>query len=500
MRTSPRTVSLVAVLTCAVMLLLGWLNKARCAGGPFDAEGRTLRFEEIKDAHVCYSDIQQLWIGRGINLHVFPFIDGGITDTGALTGGTVEYPVLSGVLMWIGALGAHNDTEFLLHSALLLAPFGLVTAWLLARMAGWAALLWSATPPLVLYAFLNWDLSVVAVTVAAFAVMTVQRWSLRTRGVIAAALLAVGFCLKLYPGLFVLPLIAYVFTGGETPERRRDVSGALAVAGTAAVVAAAINAPFALLGYEGWRASFVFQQNREADGTSNSIWYWGLRPLLGGYQEYENTQEFIDLVAVLSPALVAASLVLALCLGWRRYLREGVYPWLGTGAAMLCGFLLFHKVHSPQYTLWLLPLLILLRVPWGLVAAYLVADLAIGIGIFRWFAATAGMTDETLPLVLVHVGVWGRAILSIVLFFVFLRSSPRDPWRRTEKTDDSRRPTVPEGVRRPTSGWSMQCPNGWSIRYSKVPGSASNRCAGPTPRGWWPPRTIPTRSSRGPRP
>lgn len=442
MRASPGTVSFVTVLTCAVTLWLGYLNKARCAGAPFDAEGRSVRFQELKDGQVCYSDIQELWIGRGINLHWFPFIDGGITPDGTLTGGTVEYPVLSGVLMWIGALGADTDAQFLLQTALLLAPFGLITAWLLARLAGWHALLWAATPPLVLYAFLNWDLPVVAVTVAAFAVLTIERWSLRTRGVVAAALLAVGFCLKLYPGIFVLPLMAYVFTGGRAPGTTRDVRGALAVAGSAVATTVAVNLPFIVLGFEGWRASFEFQQHREADATSNSIWYWGLRPLLGGYQEYENTAEYNNVVGVLSPVLIAASFALALWLGWRRGHRIGVYPWLAVGAAMLCGFLLFHKVHSPQYTLWLLPLFVLLRVPWGLIAAYLVTDLAMGIGIFRWFHATTGAIDVELPRVLVEFGVWGRAILLIVLFFVFLRSSPRQPWPRRKEEDDGRLPST----------------------------------------------------------
>ncbi|MEE2032630.1 glycosyltransferase 87 family protein [Rhodococcus chondri] len=424
MRTSSRTATLVAVLACAVTLWLGYLNKARCAGPPFDPSGRTLRFEEVKDAMVCYSDIQQLWLGRGINLHRFPFLEGGITDAGQLTGGTVEYPVLGGVLMWVGALRADTDAEFLLYSALLLAPFGLLTAWLLGRLAGWPALLWSATPPLVLYAFLNWDLPVVAVTVAAVAVLGVHRWSLRTRGILAAALLAVGFCLKLYPGIFVLPLMLYVLTGGASGGRR-DVRGALAVVGTAIATVVAVNLPFAVLGYEGWRASFAFQQNRAADATSNSIWYWGLRPLMGGYQGYEVTADYNDIVAVVSPLLIGVSFVAALWIGWRRYLRDGTYPWLAVAAAMLCGFLLLHKVHSPQYTLWLLPMLVLLRVPWTLVAAYLVADLSIGIGIFRWFDATAGNSDTTVPLLFVWVGVWGRAVMLIVLYFVFLRASPR---------------------------------------------------------------------------
>lgn len=100
MRTSRSLPTLVAVVTCALMLLLGYLNKARCAGPPFDLFGRSMQFDEVKDAAVCYSDIQQLWLGRGINLHQFPFVDGGITAAGNLTGGTVEYPVLGGVLMW----------------------------------------------------------------------------------------------------------------------------------------------------------------------------------------------------------------------------------------------------------------------------------------------------------------------------------------------------------------------------------------------------------------
>ncbi|NLU63571.1 DUF2029 domain-containing protein [Rhodococcus sp. HNM0563] len=436
MRTSRSLPALVAVVTCALTLLLGYLNKARCAGPPFDLFGRSMQFDELKDATVCYSDIQQLWLGRGINLHQFPFVDGGITTAGNLTGGTVEYPVLGGVLMWVGALFAETDADFLLHSALLLTPFGLLTAWILGRIAGWHALWWSATPPLVMYAFLNWDLPVVAVTVLAIAVVGTRRWSLRTRGMIAAALLAVGFCLKLYPGLFVLPLIAYVFVGGtaerddNAPIGRRDFRGALAVAGTAIATVVAVNLPFAILGFDGWRASFTFQQNREADATSNSIWYWGLRPLMGNYRGHEVTSEYNDVVALVSPVLMLAVFATALWLGWRRCLREGVYPWLPVAAAILCGFLLLHKVHSPQYTLWLLPLFLLLRIPWQLIATYLLVDLSMGIGIFLWFDSTAGNSDQALPLMLVHIGVWGRALLLVVLFFVFLNSSERRSTKR----------------------------------------------------------------------
>ncbi|MFJ9368595.1 glycosyltransferase family 87 protein [Nocardia sp. NPDC101769] len=422
-------IAVTSTLVCGITLLIAYVNKARCAGGPFEESGRSAIFDAIKDSNVCYSDIQYLWLGRGIDEHVFPYITGGITPDGQLTGGAVEYPVLSGLLMWIGGIGAHTDADFLLHSALLLAPFALLTAYLLARMAGPAALLWAAGPPLVLYAFHNWELPVVATAVAAFYVMTVlTRYSLRDRAIAAAVFLAIGFCFKLYPGIFVLPLLIYVLLG-ENPLRKRrfDVRGALMVAGTAVGTVVAINLPFALAGYDGWRASITFQQLRQADITTNSIWYWGLRPLFAQTSEGEST--FQGVVSAASPLLVLASFVLACWLGWRRYQLAGVYPWIGVSGAMLCGFLLFHKVHSPQYTLWLIPFLVLLEVPWSLTVTYLMADACIGIGVFRYFYALGAGHAAGFEQNIVQIGVWGRAALLVVFFFLFVTARARSAGR-----------------------------------------------------------------------
>src|SRR5918999_5983371 len=60
-------------------------------------------------------------------------------------------------------------------------------------------------------------------------------------------------------------------------------------------------------------------------------------------------------------------------------------PLRGVCGAMLAAFLLWNKVHSPQYTLWLLPFFALLRVNvlWWLF--YAVADILVYVGVFRWF-------------------------------------------------------------------------------------------------------------------
>jgi uncharacterized membrane protein len=410
------------VLLCGLTLLAGYANKARCTGPDFTDAGRSFPGYDVrKNRDVCYSDIQQLWITRDLGEHNFPYLSGGITEQGTLYGGTVEYPVLTGLLMWLGGLGAHTDAGFLLGSALLLAPFGLAVAWMLGQLAGWRALLWALGPPLLLYAFHNWDLPAVACVVGAIWAMHGPHREadrpLADRAGVAAVLLGVGFAFKIYPAVFVLPLALAVLTARSA--ERYDVAGALRLCGAAAGTAVLVNLPFAVLGFQGWRAAITFQQLRQADLTSNSIWFWGGRPS-------SDSPAFQAVLDWLSPVAVLASFALAVALGWRRYRREGTYPWIAVSAAMLCGLLLLHKVHSPQYALWLLPFFALLRVPWGWIAGYLIADLAIGIGIFRWYyLVNSGLgsgIDDGLAAQAVAVGVWGRAALLVGLFWVFLHS------------------------------------------------------------------------------
>jgi len=428
-----RTALAAVVLLCGLTLVLGFANKARCAGPEYDAAGRSgPNFNIRYDRDVCYSDIQYLWLGRDIDKHVFPYLSGGINQNGGLYGGTMEYPVLTGLMIWAGALFAQTDGGFLLGSALLMAPFGLLTAWLLGRLSRWRALLWALGPPLVLYAFHNWDLPVVACAVGAVYVVhrgwgaTGSRRPLIERATAGAVLLGLGFAFKLYPGAFVLPLALYVLTASRSHGQggwsgRYDVVGALRVVTAAVLTVVAVNLPFAVLGYDGWWASFAFQGHRKVDITTNSIWFWGFRP-----RSNPDNESFQSLMDWLSPTLVFASFALAVAIGWWRYRRQGAYPWVAVSGAMLVGFLLLHKVHSPQYTLWLLPFLVLLRVPWSLVMGYYLVDAAMGIGIFRWFYVTktglpSGIYDSWESQA-VMVGVWGRAILLVVLFWVFVRA------------------------------------------------------------------------------
>ncbi|MGB3698755.1 MAG: GNAT family N-acetyltransferase [Gordonia sp. (in: high G+C Gram-positive bacteria)] len=422
-----------AMLFTVASAAVSYAVKVRCTT-PSPGAKREWLYGSRLDVVPCYSDLMTMWHGRGLADHVFPYIHGGITPSGQLFGGVVEYPVLSGLIMWLSGLGADTDREFLWHSLLILLPFAFVTTILLALMTRWWVLLWAATPPLMLYALHNWELPVVCAAVAGIGVMAwgacadpttgVRRWSVRTTAVVAAIPLGIGFSLKIYPGLFVLPLMLYVLTRGEKTDGRRpglDWLGAAYVAASAVVTVAVTQVPFMIAGYEGWKAAIDFQTKREANLSTNSIWYWGLRFATGG-----ETPTYTSIVDIASPLLIAGSFALACYLGWRTYRRDGAFPWLGVSAAMLAGFMLFHKVHSPQYTLWILPFFVLLRVRWWLIALYLVADSVLDLTIFH-LLMNYSATTRAWVLAGVNFGVWAHAVVLAVLIVVFVNARPREP-------------------------------------------------------------------------
>jgi hypothetical protein len=248
--------------------------------------------------------------------------------------------------------------------------------------------------------------------------------------VIAAVALGVGGAFKLYPLMFVLPIALWLGTGGWRPNPEwkpnpHPAVGRWLAAGLFAIGAGAvflvINLPFMIIGWRGWWASFQFQWSRPIDLTTNTIWFWATRP----YSDSSNAGVQADLATAATVCTLAALLV-ACVLGFLRFGRGRAYPWLPVCAAMICGYLLFNKVHSPQFTLWLLPFFVLLRIRAGWIVAYYIADAAIGIGFFRWqyligSGRGSGVYDALSPQ-LVMIGVWGRAALLICLFIVFLRA------------------------------------------------------------------------------
>jgi uncharacterized membrane protein len=373
---------------CVVTLLAGFLLKAQCTSSA-GWDGR--QYERL-----CYNDIQALYEPREVEER-FPYVEGRL-DGRELAGGAIEYPVLTGTFMWVTARFAGDFNGYLDTSAILLAPFGLLTAYLLARMSGARALLWALAPALVLYAFHNWELLVVAAAVGGF-----YLWH-REEPLWAAAVFGVGGALKLFPLFLLLPLFLDVWM-------KRDVKAAGRVIASGIGTFAAINLPFVIASPAGWWATYEFHSLRT--GNFDSIWYLGWP---------RAAPETINLVAA---ALVFVFFASAVAYGWVRARREQVFPFLQVGAALVASFMLWNKVHSPQYTLWILPFFVLLgvRLVWWF--AYTVVDLMVYVGVFRWFYDFLYRGEDfTLAKKMMIAGVWGRALLLALLVAVFLKSRP----------------------------------------------------------------------------
>jgi uncharacterized membrane protein len=380
---------MLVLAVCALVLFGAFLFKNQCTA-PEGWDGRQY-------SRLCYNDIQPLYGIRGIHVDQFPYVAGSLENQ-ELLNGAIEYPVLTGVFMWLGGLLVDDTNSYLRITAVLLAPFALITAYLLAQMTGRRALMWAAAPALVLYAFHNWDVLAVAA-----AVIGIWLWW-RDRDVGAAVMFGVGGALKMFPAFLLAPLCLYV-------ARKRGWAQAfwVGLAGVATLVA--INLPFALGNLDGWWATYEFHSLRL--GNFDSIWNLGFPTL---------TPEALNLV---TGGLTAIGFVVALAIGWWRSRGDGTYPFLQVSAALVATFMLFGKVHSPQYTLWILPFFALTSVSIGWWIAYSVVDLAVYIGVFRWFYDFSYRgQDFTFFKKLMIAGVWGRALLLAALYALFLWARP----------------------------------------------------------------------------
>jgi uncharacterized membrane protein len=382
----------LVTLVCVVVLGAGFALKAQCVAG----------FDGRQYSRLCYNDIQPLYGLRHIDER-FPYVEGELRageDGTELADGAIEYPVLTGLFMWIAGLFAEGSNGYLVVSAVLLAPFAVWTARTLARMSGRRAFLWAGAPALVLYAFHNWDLLVVAATVGGL-------WAWRRRRYeTAAVLFGLGGALKLYPLFFLVPLSLELWSA-------RTRGRALGAAGIGGGTWIAVNLPFLVMSPSGWWATYAFHSQRGPN--FDNMWQFAFPGA---------TPEALNLW---TGVLIVCSFLVAIGAGTRMGDR-GTFPGIAVCAAMLTAFMLWNKVHSPQYTLWLLPFFVLLRVHIGWWIAYAVADLAVYVGVFRWFYEYVYLDqDLTAAKRLMIGGIWARAVLLALLFVVFLRARDAGP-------------------------------------------------------------------------
>jgi uncharacterized membrane protein len=310
---------------------LGFLSKAACRAGAWNVG------VEQYQAH-CYTDIYPLYFGEGLWHGQIPYLNH-----------QVEYPVLIGAAMQAAAWVVRPISDPYLRGreffdvttaglALCAIAGVLATAYLAGPSRRWTALLVALSPGLILASFINWDMIAMSLTALAMAA-----WAAK-RGVLAGVLFGLAVATKFYPIVLIGALFLLCLRAG----RLRSFGVTVAAAAVAWLV---VNLPIAVAAFAGWSRFYRLNSTRGADW--GSIWYffetehW---PVLGSLG-----LGALNLVSLLLFA-VACVLIAALTLAAPRRPRLPQVFFL-----ILASFLLVNKVWSPQYVIWLVPLVVLAR-------------------------------------------------------------------------------------------------------------------------------------------
>jgi uncharacterized membrane protein len=350
----------------AFTLALGYVQKAPCASGNW--------VDNLQYTHACYSDVVPLWSAEGLDMGQVPYRDH-----------AVEYPVLTGGFMWVSAI--LTRAVHVVITASYVEIFGGVTFVLLAvcgllAIAGtvgaagrrpYDAAILALSPLLVFHAFSNWDLLAMA-----FASGALWAWA-KERPIAAGVMIGLGTAAKLYPVFLLLPLLILAI---RTRRFRDMVWCTLA----SAAIWCAVNLPVRFAYFDGWWKFYSFSADRPAEAST----FWSMANYLrtiGWFGPGYAPAWVPPGIAVAAVFIIAMATVAFLGLWAPTRPRVGQLAFL-----VVLAFLLTTKVWSPQYSLWLVPLIALARPRWRMALVWQFSEIAVWVATLLYLL---GFNDST---------------------------------------------------------------------------------------------------------
>jgi uncharacterized membrane protein len=372
-RTSFWTPLRVMLGIALAFLALGWSTKVPCLQtiGTGTPDQRVANWANQRAYYqLCYSDTVPLYTTELLSQGKFPYKSSWV-ETGADGKPQVrydgrpavrymEYPVLTGVYQYASMALAKTYTAlskliavpviaevvvFFDIAALGLALAWLTTVWATAGLAGrrvWDAALVAVSPLIIFQIFTNFDALATGFTLGGL-----LAWA-RRRPVLAGVLTGLGVAAKLYPVLWLAPLLVLGIRTGRLGALRRT---AAATAGTWL----AVNLPVMVWFPRGWSEFFRLNVRRGDDMDS----LYNVVKSFTGWRGFDPGAGLWQPPIVLNAVVTVSFILCCAAIGYIG-LTAPQRPRVGQLTFLVVAvFLLTSKVWSPQFSLWLVPLAVL---------------------------------------------------------------------------------------------------------------------------------------------
>ncbi len=271
--------------------------------------------------HACYSDLPSLFGERGMVDNKWPYA----SDTNA-----VEYPVLTGLVMYATSFVAHSPISYFNFNAFLLALLFIGLVFIVYRIKPEFTYLLPVAPAMVASLYINWDLW------AIITMMLAIYWFDRKQYLYSSLALAVSISTKFMPVFLLLPILFILWRSNQIREL---VKYAL----TTGALWLAINLPFALTTPTGWWRFYKLNMEREADW--GSLWL--------AFSQLGLGLANLNYLAILLLLIGLTSFVIFL------FELKNTPTLASIAFIVLAIVMIASKVYSPQYVLWLTPLAVI---------------------------------------------------------------------------------------------------------------------------------------------
>ena len=315
----PRISKPLATLIFLALLatLLGIFKFSSCEGNGWATPAQYI--------HACYSDIPALYGERDLDKDQWSY---------SSTTDAVEYPVLTGTVMWIFALatpaGENEIRNYYRINIAFLAALFILIAVIVYRIRPEFAYLTTLAPAAIGSLYINWDLW------AIISMMLSIYWFDRKKYKHSAVAIGVSISTKFLPVFLLLPIVLILWRRNEVKELIRYIV-------IAVLTFAAINLPVLLTTPEGWLRFYELNFDRGQDW--GSLWY-----ALSSLGVNLGNTNFFAILALFVSVLFVSLLIFS---------TKNVLTLADVSFIVLALVMIASKVYSPQYILWLVPLAVI---------------------------------------------------------------------------------------------------------------------------------------------